>query len=108
MFFTAVLDETYIDRPNQTGGLVPDIVDELARDVLATQTVATGRSQDGSITTELDAVDPSPDLNGATTAVPAILRLAAGLKGLVLGLWSSRIRPNESQSRKDADDDPAD
>jgi hypothetical protein len=103
-FFTTILDEIVIDRPNQRAALGEVVGDDVAVEILTAQETVMGRPHDGSTSTELDGTAPSPGLDRESSFASAILGLAAGLKGLVLALWSGRIRRPEPAVRTETDE----
>src|SRR5262249_6849535 len=99
-FLTAVLDAIPVDRPSRR----PAVADEIASDILAAHQVVAGSSPDESITTE-ESDDGSPGREGASEDASALQRLADGLKGLLLGAWLTRVRPNQPAPRTDKESD---
>jgi hypothetical protein len=101
MFFRAVLDEVATER-SQRGA----VGDDIAREILAAQEVATASPRDVSTTTPPDGHTAAPDASRGLGMAPAIFWLAAGFTGLVRSRWLRRSRADESVSGTEADAEP--
>ena len=98
----ALLDETLVVQPDRIG----DIDDDIALEVLS-QRIISLVLRERPTEVESGRTDPTPRPERSQLVAPTILWLAAGLKALVLGPWSTGARTRNSVSQDDHAEKPA-
>jgi hypothetical protein len=105
-FLTALFDQGFLDRSQGRGRLGPAVDDAVAQEVLAARTTVSAGDEDRSIATESVGNARSSESDVIPSAKPSILRLADGIKSLVLvGPWLARIWPLKSRPGKKTDEE---
>jgi hypothetical protein len=104
-FLAALLDAIAIDRPHRGDAVGDAIGEEIALEILSGPNADRGNPPDRSATTAAHDERARDSDCPTTTPAPAILGLAAGLSGLVRGLWSGRTRPHDPVSRGVTDEE---